>query len=61
MNGKYKVKNQELAPLNQEIKKLVDSFEKVITTHIPRELNKITDSEVNRILDHQAKIKRKKH
>ena len=61
MNGKYKVKNQELAPLNQEVKELVDSFEKVIITHIPRELNKITDSEVNRILDHQAKIKRKKH
>ena len=60
MNGKYKVKNQELAPLNQEVKELVDSFEQVTITHIPRELNKITDSEVNRILDHQAKIKRKK-
>ncbi|MEX1059351.1 MAG: reverse transcriptase-like protein, partial [Candidatus Saccharimonadales bacterium] len=60
MNGKYKVKNQELAPLNQEVKALVDSFEKVIITHVPRELNKITDNEVNRILDQQARIKRKK-
>ncbi len=61
MNGKYKVKNQELAPLNQEVKALVDSFEKVIIVHVPRELNKITDNEVNRILDEQARIKRKKH
>lgn len=61
LNGKYKVKNQELAPLNQEVKALVDSFEKVTIVHVPRELNKITDNEVNRILDQQEKIKRKKH
>jgi ribonuclease HI len=60
MNGKYKVKNQELAPLNQEVKALVDSFEKVVIVHVPRELNKITDNEVNRILDQQQRIKRKK-
>jgi ribonuclease HI len=60
MNGKYKVKNQELAPLNKEVKSLVDSFEHVSIVHVPRELNKITDSEVNRILDQQARIKRKK-
>ena len=62
MNGFYKVKNQELAPLHQEVKALADSFEKVTFMHVPRELNKITDSEVNRILDAQARIKRfKKH
>jgi len=57
VNGTYKVKNQELAPLHQEVKALVDSFEKVTITHIPRELNKITDHEVNRILDQQQRIK----
>ena len=61
MNGLYKVKNQELAPLHQEVKALADSFEKVIFVHVPRELNKITDSEVNRILDQQEKAKRRKH
>ena len=61
MNGKYKVKNQELAPLNQEVKSVADSFERITFVHVPRELNKITDSEVNHILDRQERIKRKKH
>jgi len=60
MNGKYKVKNQELAPLNQEVKAISDSFEKVTIVHVPRELNKITDSEVNRILDQQEKARHRK-
>lgn len=57
MNGFYKVKNQELAPLHQEIKLLAESFEKVTFTHIPRELNKIADKEVNRILDMSERAK----
>ncbi len=61
MNGKYKVKNQELAPLHQEVKALADLFEKVTFVHVPRELNKITDQEVNKILDEHEKTKRKKH
>src|SRR5574337_391245 len=61
MTGKYKVKNQELSPLHKEVKALADSFEKVTFTHVPRELNKITDTEVNRILDNNARLKRKKH
>jgi ribonuclease HI len=61
LNGRYKVKNQELAPLYQEVKALVDSFEKITIVRVPRELNKIADTEVNRILDQQARIKRKKH
>jgi ribonuclease HI len=60
VNGLYKVKNQELAPLYAEVKELVASFGKVNIFHIPRELNKITDSEVNRILDQQARNKHKK-
>jgi ribonuclease HI len=61
VNGLYKVKNQELAPLYAEVKELVESFEKVDIFHVPRELNKTTDSEVNRILDQQARGKHKKH
>ncbi|MBA3757897.1 reverse transcriptase-like protein [Candidatus Saccharibacteria bacterium] len=55
MNGFYKVKNQELAPINQEVTALAGSFEKVSFVHVPRELNKEADREVNRILDHQQK------
>lgn len=51
MNGVYKVKNQELAPLNQQLKELAGSFEEVSFSYVPRELNKIADKEVNRILD----------
>jgi ribonuclease HI len=51
MNGIYKIKNRDLWPINQDIKLLVDSFEKVSFTHIPREMNKLADQEVNDILD----------
>jgi ribonuclease HI len=58
MNGIYKVKNQELAPLHQEIKALANSFEKISFTYVPRELNKTADREVNRILDEQERHRR---
>jgi ribonuclease HI len=51
MNGVYKVKNQELAPLHQQLKDLADSFEEVTFSYVPRELNRTSDKEVNRILD----------
>lgn len=55
MNGFYKVKNQELAPINQEVMSIAGSFEKITFVHVPRELNKEADREVNRILDQQEK------
>jgi ribonuclease HI len=58
MNGIYKVKNQELAPLHRDVKELANSFEKVTFTYVPRELNKIADREVNRILDAHQHSKR---
>jgi ribonuclease HI len=61
MNGFYKVKNQELAPLHQEIKGLAESFEAVAFVHVPRELNKIADKEVNHILDESQHQRKKKH
>ena len=53
MNGIYKVKNQELAPLHQDVRAVAESFEKITFTYIPRELNRTADKEVNRILDEQ--------
>lgn len=60
MNGVYKVKNQELAPLHQEVTQLAAGFEKISFTYVPRELNKIADKEVNRILDEAERHHRKK-
>jgi ribonuclease HI len=57
MNGIYKVKNQELAPLHQDVKELAASFESITFTYVPRELNKTADAEVNRILDEQGRNK----
>jgi len=53
MNGFYKVKNQELAPLHQQLKELAASFEEVTFHYVPRALNAEADREVNRILDAQ--------
>lgn len=61
MNGAYKVKNQELLPIYQDVKVVADSFEKISFVHIPRELNKIADAEVNRILDENERTNRKHH
>lgn len=60
MNGIYKVKNQELSPLHQEVQTLAASFEKISFTYVPRELNKIADTEVNRILDESERAKRRR-
>ncbi len=54
LNGHYKVKHRELLPLFQDVKVLSDSFESVSFTHVPRELNKDADAEVNRVLDDRA-------
>ncbi|MEX2006808.1 MAG: ribonuclease HI family protein [Candidatus Saccharimonadales bacterium] len=53
MNNLYRVKNRELIPLHQEVKNLATFFKEVTFNYVPRELNKIADSEVNRILDEQ--------
>jgi len=60
MSGRYKVKNQELAPLHQQAKELADSFEEISFNYVPRELNKTADTEVNRILDKAERNKRNK-
>ena len=51
MNGIYTIKNRDLWPINERIRRLVSDFEKVTFRHVPRELNQLADAEVNRILD----------
>jgi len=53
VNGIYKVKNPDLAPVHQEVLALSKLFQKIKFTYVPREMNKLADKEVNRILDAQ--------
>lgn len=54
MNGQYKIKNADLQPIYQSVKALADEFSKISFSHVPRELNKEADAEVNRILDQKV-------
>lgn len=51
MKGSFKVKNRDLWPIHEAIKGLLQHFESVSFTHIPRELNKAADAAVNRAMD----------
>lgn len=51
LNGNYKVKNKDLAPLFVQIYNAGLGFRKVRYTHIPREQNKEADKLVNLALD----------
>lgn len=51
MKGIYKVKNRDLWTLYEAAKKIQSSFETITFTHVPRELNKEADAEVNKALD----------
>lgn len=55
MKGIYQVKNKDLKLVFNNVKSLAESFEKITFTHVPRELNKLADAEVNRILDSISK------
>jgi len=51
LKGVYKVKNRDLWPINERITTLLSQFERVKFTHVPRELNQLADSLVNKQLD----------
>lgn len=54
MNGTFKVKNRDLWPVYESIKELAKEFKRVTFSHVPRELNKLADAEVNTTLDAEA-------
>lgn len=54
MKGIFKVRNRDLWPIHEAIKELAKTFKKVTYQHIPRELNKLADAEVNTTLDAEA-------
>ena len=55
MKGVFKIKNRDLWPIHQSIKEISAQFKKVTYQHVPRELNKLADAEVNEVLDAELK------
>lgn len=54
MKGVFKVKNRDLWPIYESIKEIASHFKRVTFTHVPRELNKLADAQVNEALDAEA-------
>ncbi len=55
INGLFKVKNRDLWPIYEKVNELKGKFSVITFQQVPRQLNKIADAEVNRILDEQVK------
>lgn len=53
MKGIFKVKNRDLWPIHDAIKKILNQFDHVSFSHVPREFNKLADAAVNRAMDEQ--------
>jgi ribonuclease HI/ADP-ribose pyrophosphatase YjhB (NUDIX family) len=51
LNGKWRVKNEELRPVYEQIKELAKNFDSVKFTHVYRENNTYADGKVNEVLD----------
>ena len=51
LKGKFKVKNRDLWSLYETAKSRSEKFSKITYMHVPRELNKLADREVNKALD----------
>lgn len=51
LNGKYKIKEENLKPLFIDVWNLRQDFKSVSFVHVPREKNKEADKMVNRALD----------
>ncbi|MBR3236476.1 reverse transcriptase-like protein [Candidatus Saccharibacteria bacterium] len=51
LNGIFKVKNQDILPIYQEIQKNLKQFDAVSFTHVPRSQNLAADAEANDAID----------
>ncbi|GAB6100282.1 ribonuclease HI family protein [Halanaerocella petrolearia] len=51
LTGEYRVKSNNLKPLYNQIKELIDNFSQVDFVHIPREQNKEADALANQAMD----------
>jgi len=55
MKNIFKIKNRDLWPIHNACVELVQKFHKVSFDHVPRELNRIADEEVNKAMDEALK------
>lgn len=53
VKGEWKVKNQELVPINIAIRALIPEFDHITFSYVPRAMNALADSMVNECLDSQ--------
>ena len=51
MNGIFTPKNPDILPIYTDIKKMLESFESVSFTHVPRSQNTAADKEANQAID----------
>ena len=51
MNGVYQVKNRDLMQVHNDVLKLLEKLDAFSFEHVPRDLNREADGEVNRIID----------
>jgi ribonuclease HI len=61
MKNIFKIKNRELWPIHNACVELVKKFHKVSFDHVPRELNKLADTEVNNAMDAALKLDHAAH
>ena len=54
INGSYKVKNEKLKQLMQDVRKLLSSFESAMVRHVPRCRNATADRLANMAIDEHA-------
>ena len=59
LNGIFSIKNPDIIVIYDSIQKLLENFDSVSFTHIPRSENTIADAEANRAID--SLLKNKKH
>lgn len=55
IRGEYRVRNKDLKPIFERVKRLAGSFERFTIRHIPREENRDADRAANAALDAQKK------
>jgi ribonuclease HI len=56
--GRWKVRNEGLRPLADQVRQLAKGFERVTWRHVPRERNRRADALANRAMDAQGRVRR---
>lgn len=61
MKNIFKIKNRDLWPIHNACVELAKKFHKISFDHVPRELNKLADEEVNKAMDEALKADHDAH